>query len=140
VSNSLTASELHQRTHIGWQLRLLHSQHAQSAFNTLSARLSYIQRHVFRTSSPVSTLTARSSTPKRSIPPTSLTMDRYRATSLFQPSNLNAALGITKNEPHQEIEPPQHLFGTVLGIPHTQMARLVGVLGFDFVFVDTLHV
>ena len=67
-------------------------------------------------------------------------MDQYRAISLFQPSNLNAALGIANNQPHETIKPPQHLFGTVLGIPHPQMARLVAVLGFDFVFVDTLHV
>jgi hypothetical protein len=69
-----------------------------------------------------------------------ITMDRFRAHSLFQPSNLNAAIGAANNDPNDEIERPQHLFGAMLGIPHTQMARLVAVLGFDFIFVDTLHV
>ncbi|KAM0541945.1 hypothetical protein ACHAPJ_013007 [Fusarium lateritium] len=63
-------------------------------------------------------------------------MDRYRALSLFQPSNLNGAIGV--GDGHGPTE--RHLFGAVLGIPHTQMARLVAVLGFDFIFVDCLHV
>lgn len=65
-------------------------------------------------------------------------MDRYRAHSLFQPSNLNAAIGAEGYE--GPIKGPSHLFGAMLGIPHTQMARTVAVLGFDFIFVDTLHV
>lgn len=62
-------------------------------------------------------------------------MDRFRAHSLFQPTNLNAAIGNGNNEEQKE-----RLFGCMLGIPHPQMARVVAVLGFDFVFVDTLHV
>ncbi|KAM0394575.1 hypothetical protein ACHAPZ_009855 [Fusarium culmorum] len=65
-------------------------------------------------------------------------MDRFRALSLFQPSNLNGAIGAADYDGSHER--PQHIFGCMLGIPHTQMARLVAVLGFDFVFVDTLHV
>ncbi|KAJ4024611.1 hypothetical protein NW752_003175 [Fusarium irregulare] len=65
-------------------------------------------------------------------------MDRYRAHSLFQPSYLNAAIGAEGHEGSSK--GPPHLFGAMLGIPHTQMARTVAVLGFDFVFVDTLHV
>ena len=67
-------------------------------------------------------------------------MDRFRALSHFQPSNFNAAIGVGTNEPHDQADLPQHLFGAMLGIPHTQMARIVAVLGFDFIFVDTLHV
>lgn len=64
-------------------------------------------------------------------------MEAFRALSLFQPTNLNGAIGA---EPCDGLaEPPAHLFGAVLGIPHVQMARLVAVLGFDFIFVDTLH-
>jgi 2-keto-3-deoxy-L-rhamnonate aldolase RhmA len=74
------------------------------------------------------------------LPTSPATMDRFRALSLFQPANLNAAIGAANNEPHGEIERPQHMFGAMLGIPHTQMARLVAVLGFDFIFIDTLHV
>ncbi|KLO92538.1 Uncharacterized protein LW93_12112 [Fusarium fujikuroi] len=65
-------------------------------------------------------------------------MDRYRALSLFQPPNLNAAIGAVNHEGPSK--GPAHLFGAMLGIPHTSMARTVAVLGFDFVFVDTLHV
>lgn len=65
-------------------------------------------------------------------------MDRFRALSLFQPSNLNGAIGASNDE--GPTERPPHLFGAMLGIPHTQMARIVAVLGFDFIFVDTLHV
>ncbi|KAG8666683.1 hypothetical protein FPOAC2_11799 [Fusarium poae] len=65
-------------------------------------------------------------------------MDRFRALSLFQPSNLNGAIGAADYE--GDHERPKHVFGCMLGIPHTQMARLVAVLGFDFIFVDTLHV
>jgi 4-hydroxy-2-oxoheptanedioate aldolase len=65
-------------------------------------------------------------------------MDRFRALSLFQPSNLNGAIGAADYE--GDHARPQHIFGCMLGIPHTQMARLVAVLGFDFVFVDALHV
>jgi hypothetical protein len=65
-------------------------------------------------------------------------MDRFRALSLFQPSNLNGAIGAADYEGSHER--PERLFGAMLGIPHTQMARLVAVLGFDFIFVDTLHV
>jgi 4-hydroxy-2-oxoheptanedioate aldolase len=68
----------------------------------------------------------------------SLNMDRFRALSLFQPSNLNGAIGAADYEGSHER--PEHIFGCMLGIPHTQMARLVAVLGFDFIFVDTLHV
>ncbi|KAF5536871.1 macrophomate synthase [Fusarium mexicanum] len=65
-------------------------------------------------------------------------MDDYRAHSLFQPSNLNAAISAEGYEGSSKW--PPHLFGAMLGIPHTQMARTVAVLGFDFIFVDTLHV
>ncbi|KJZ77310.1 hypothetical protein HIM_03034 [Hirsutella minnesotensis 3608] len=61
-------------------------------------------------------------------------MDRFRAHSLFQPTNFVAAI-----ENRHDGEGPEHLFGAVLAIPHTQAARIVAVLGFDFVFVDTLH-
>ncbi|RGP69257.1 macrophomate synthase [Fusarium longipes] len=65
-------------------------------------------------------------------------MDRFRALSLFQPSNLNGAIGAGEYEGSHAR--PRHVFGCMLGIPHTQMARLVAVLGFDYVFVDALHV
>lgn len=64
-------------------------------------------------------------------------MDRFRAHSLFQPPDFVEAIracdeGLRDGR-------PQHLFGAVLAIPHTQAARIVAVLGFDFIFVDTLH-
>ena len=58
-------------------------------------------------------------------------MHRFRAQSLFQPHNFVGAIGP---------KGPTHLFGAVVAIPHTQAARTVAVLGFDFVWVDTLHV
>lgn len=61
-------------------------------------------------------------------------MEQFRALSLFQPPNFVAAI-----DPRHDGERPKHLFGTVLSIPHTQGARVAAVLGFDFVFVDTLH-
>ena len=65
-------------------------------------------------------------------------MDQYRALSLFQPSNLNAAIGVGNDATRHQGQ--DHLFGALLGIPHTQVARVVAMLGFDFIFVDTLHV
>ncbi|RCI11363.1 hypothetical protein L249_7667 [Ophiocordyceps polyrhachis-furcata BCC 54312] len=61
-------------------------------------------------------------------------MERFQALSLFQPPNFVAAI-----DPRRDGEEQKHLFGCVLAIPHTQAARIVAVLGFDFVFVDTLH-
>ncbi|KAJ5574003.1 uncharacterized protein N7459_008430 [Penicillium hispanicum] len=58
-------------------------------------------------------------------------MDRFRALSLFQPSNFNAAISADNDA---------HVFGSMLGIPHPQAARIIAMLGFDFIFVDTLHV
>ncbi|CAH0038207.1 unnamed protein product [Clonostachys solani] len=65
-------------------------------------------------------------------------MDRFRASSLFQPTNFVAAI---ESQHNVELdERPEHLFGAYLTIPHTQVARIMAVLGFDFIFVDTLHV
>ncbi|KAJ5096450.1 hypothetical protein NUU61_005806 [Penicillium alfredii] len=58
-------------------------------------------------------------------------MERFQALSLFQPSNFNAAISRDNDG---------HVFGSMLGIPHPQAARIVAMLGFDFIFVDTLHV
>ncbi|RDA93070.1 hypothetical protein CP533_0706 [Ophiocordyceps camponoti-saundersi (nom. inval.)] len=63
-------------------------------------------------------------------------MERFQSLSLFQPPNFVAAIDPRRDEQEGR---PQHLFGCVLAIPHTQAARIVAVLGFDFVFVDTLH-
>ncbi|RDA87575.1 hypothetical protein CP532_3939 [Ophiocordyceps camponoti-leonardi (nom. inval.)] len=62
-------------------------------------------------------------------------MERFQALSLFQPPNFVAAIDPRRDEESYG----KHLFGCVLAIPHTQAARIVAVLGFDFVFVDTLH-
>ncbi|KAJ4005783.1 hypothetical protein NW752_011112 [Fusarium irregulare] len=62
-------------------------------------------------------------------------MDRSRSLSLFQPSNLNGAIGAADYEGSHER--PGNVFGAILGIPHPQMARVIAVLGFDFVFIDT---
>lgn len=64
-------------------------------------------------------------------------MEQFRALSLFQPSNLAAAIDPRRNGGRDGSL--EHLFGAVLAIPHTQAARVVAVLGFDFIFVDTLH-
>lgn len=63
-------------------------------------------------------------------------MDGFRAHSLFQPSDFAAAIGGRRDE---RDESPAHVFGAVLGIPHTQLARVIAILGFDFIFVDALH-
>uniref|UniRef100_A0A0B7JT47 HpcH/HpaI aldolase/citrate lyase domain-containing protein n=1 Tax=Bionectria ochroleuca TaxID=29856 RepID=A0A0B7JT47_BIOOC len=65
-------------------------------------------------------------------------MERFRASSLFQPANFVAA--IESRHDAELDERPEHLFGAYLTIPHTQVARIMAVLGFDFIFVDTLHV
>ncbi|VUC27976.1 unnamed protein product [Clonostachys rosea] len=65
-------------------------------------------------------------------------MERFRASSLFQPTNFVAAIE-SRNDVELD-ERPEHLFGAYLTIPHTQVARIMAVLGFDFIFVDTLHV
>ncbi|PHH91867.1 hypothetical protein CDD83_9961 [Cordyceps sp. RAO-2017] len=64
-------------------------------------------------------------------------MERFRAPSLFQPTNFVAAIE-SRNDGQQD-DRPQHLFGALMTIPHTQVARTLAVLGFDFIFVDTLH-
>lgn len=64
-------------------------------------------------------------------------MERFRPLSLFQPSNFVAA--IESRNDGQKDERPQHLFGALMTVPHTQIARVLAVLGFDYIFVDTLH-
>ncbi|KAJ4165077.1 hypothetical protein LMH87_006724 [Akanthomyces muscarius] len=64
-------------------------------------------------------------------------MQRYRASSLFQPSDFAAALGSGNDGSKEEF--PGTLIGVALLIPHTQIARNLAILGFDFIFVDTLH-
>lgn len=63
-------------------------------------------------------------------------MQKYKAHSLFQPSNLSEALSATLNDSGRCIS---HLYGLIISIPHTEMARLVAVLGYDFVVVDASH-
>ncbi|CAD6498772.1 BgTH12-04432 [Blumeria graminis f. sp. triticale] len=63
-------------------------------------------------------------------------MQEYRAHSLFQPSNLSKALTMTLDDSGCSIS---HIHGVTLSIPHTEMARIVSVLGYDFVMVDASH-
>lgn len=65
-------------------------------------------------------------------------MERFRALSLYQPSNFAEAISPCPDE-HQD-EKPEYMFGVLMTIPHAQAARIVAVIGFDFIFVDTLHV
>ncbi|OJJ30831.1 hypothetical protein ASPWEDRAFT_175935 [Aspergillus wentii DTO 134E9] len=64
-------------------------------------------------------------------------MDRFQAMSLFQPSNLRRAISESMDKETKRIN--YHLLGTVLGVPHTTMARTLALLGFDFVIVDAQH-
>lgn len=63
-------------------------------------------------------------------------MEDYRASSLFQPSNLAKALEDTMNSSSGG---PTHLLGTIVSIPHTISARTLAVLGYDFVMIDAQH-
>ncbi|PSN70279.1 macrophomate synthase [Corynespora cassiicola Philippines] len=62
-------------------------------------------------------------------------MQQYRATSLFQPSNLAYAMRNTMDPS----KGPSHLFGSIMAFPHTMVARTIAVLGMDYVMVDALH-
>lgn len=66
-------------------------------------------------------------------------MEQHRASSLFQPPNLNAAIGADGNYGEHD-EGPKQLFGAALMVSHREMARIVAPLGFDFIFIDTLFV
>ncbi|RKF61697.1 4-hydroxy-2-oxovalerate aldolase [Erysiphe neolycopersici] len=63
-------------------------------------------------------------------------MQSYRAHSLFQPSNLVAAISSTIDDSGVCTD---HLYGSIMAIPHTVVARTVSMLGFDFVMIDALH-
>jgi hypothetical protein len=63
-------------------------------------------------------------------------MQDYRAASLFQPSNLAKAIEQTM-DPSSGAAP--YLFGSIISIPHTIVARTVAVLGQDFIMVDAQH-
>lgn len=65
-----------------------------------------------------------------------LAMEKYRAHSLFQPSNLAKAVASTIDGEGDCIG---HLYGSIMALPHTVVARTTSVLGFDFIFVDALH-
>ena len=62
-------------------------------------------------------------------------MEAYRAASLFQPSNLVKAIERTM-DPSLE---PSYLYGSILALPHTMVARTIAVMGMDFVMIDALH-
>ncbi|KAJ5396200.1 uncharacterized protein N7487_010503 [Penicillium crustosum] len=64
-------------------------------------------------------------------------MERFAAMSLFQPSNLRRAISESMDKTTKRMK--YHLLGTMMGVPHTIMARNLGLLGFDFVFVDAQH-
>ncbi|KAF7591673.1 hypothetical protein BBP40_001251 [Aspergillus hancockii] len=63
-------------------------------------------------------------------------MENYRAASLFQPSNLAKAIEQTM-DPSSGVS--SYLFGSIISIPHTIVARTVAVLGQDFIMVDAQH-
>lgn len=63
-------------------------------------------------------------------------MQRHRALSLFQPSNFAAAI---RSEEKTD-DGPNHIFGSLMTVSHTTVAQALAVIGFDFIFVDTLHV
>ncbi|KAL2758486.1 hypothetical protein ACRALDRAFT_1080299 [Sodiomyces alcalophilus JCM 7366] len=64
-------------------------------------------------------------------------MQRFQAETLFQPSNLVAAIQEANQvDADGNLKP---LFGSIMAIPHQQMARTVAVLGLDFVMIDALH-
>lgn len=63
-------------------------------------------------------------------------MQQYRALSLFQPSNFAAAI---RGEEKADDE-HNHMFGSLMTVSHTTVAQALAVIGFDFIFVDTLHV
>lgn len=65
-------------------------------------------------------------------------MEHFRALSLYQPPNFVEAIKPCPDG--QQDEKPEYLLGVLMTIPHSQTARIVGVIGFDFIFVDTLHV
>lgn len=66
-----------------------------------------------------------------------INMERFAAMSLFQPSNLRRAISESMDKTTKRMK--YHLLGTMMGVPHTIMARNLGLLGFDFVFVDAQH-
>ncbi|KAB8211531.1 HpcH/HpaI aldolase/citrate lyase family protein [Aspergillus parasiticus] len=63
-------------------------------------------------------------------------MKHLRALSLFQPSNLNKAIRDTMDEEGNTVS---HLYGSIMALPHTVVARTTSVLGFDFIMLDALH-
>ena len=63
-------------------------------------------------------------------------MKKFRALSLFQPSNLTKAIADTMDEEGNTIG---HLYGSIMALPHTVVARTTSVLGFDFIMLDALH-
>ncbi|KAJ5425874.1 HpcH/HpaI aldolase/citrate lyase family protein [Penicillium sp. CMV-2018d] len=65
-------------------------------------------------------------------------MEKYRAASFFQPSNLAKALQDTMN-PAPLPGNPTHLLATIVSIPHTISARTLAVLGYDLVMIDAQH-
>lgn len=62
-------------------------------------------------------------------------MQAYRATTLFQPSNLSRAIADTVN-PEKKLS---HLYGSALTFPCAMVARTIASLGLDFVMIDALH-
>lgn len=63
-------------------------------------------------------------------------MQNLRAHSLFQPSNLAKAIADTMDEEGNTVS---HLYGSIMALPHTVVARTSSVLGFDFIMLDALH-
>ncbi|CAD6498768.1 BgTH12-04428 [Blumeria graminis f. sp. triticale] len=63
-------------------------------------------------------------------------MEKYRAHSLFQPSNLAKAASLTLDNSGSCTS---HLYGAVISVPHTVSARVTAVLGFEFVMIDASH-
>lgn len=64
-------------------------------------------------------------------------MQRFQAETLFQPSNLVAAIEEANQVGLDGNRKP--LFGSILSFPHHQVARTVAVLGLDLVMIDALH-
>ncbi|THC89026.1 hypothetical protein EYZ11_011532 [Aspergillus tanneri] len=63
-------------------------------------------------------------------------LKHLRALSLFQPSNLAKAVADTMDEEGNTVS---HLYGSIMALPHTVVARTTSVLGFDFIMLDALH-
>ncbi|ROT37637.1 HpcH/HpaI aldolase/citrate lyase family protein [Sodiomyces alkalinus F11] len=64
-------------------------------------------------------------------------MQRFQAETLFQPSNLVAAIQEANQVDSDGNRKP--LFGSIMAFPHQKVARTVAVLGLDFVMIDALH-